>query len=349
LTLLGLDAFAEAPFRSYLADSVAASDALTTELLTQPDRIVLPQAEARRMGLDVGDTLALRAGGQLHSLQIAALVDGGERDLSGLVFADIAVAQRLLGQLGRLARIDLILEDAAAVAMVRHALPAGAALIPAAARANALVQMTDAFQLNLTALSLLALMGGLFLVFNTMSFLVVRRRTLVGALRALGASRAQVMTQVLADGMLSGLGGTALGLLCGMAVALVLVDVVLQTVQELYFQRAVGSLRISASALAPAVLLGLGGTLAAVLAPAREAAAVAPRAARARSDLEVRTRRGVRQAALLGCLVLLVGACLPVVSNRLSVGFAGLFAIILGFALTMPWATALLGCWLARR
>src|SRR5699024_2259849 len=47
LTLLGLDAFAEAPLRSYLADSVAASDALTTELLTQPDRIVLPQAEAR--------------------------------------------------------------------------------------------------------------------------------------------------------------------------------------------------------------------------------------------------------------------------------------------------------------
>ncbi|HLQ86379.1 MAG TPA: ABC transporter permease, partial [Salinisphaeraceae bacterium] len=165
----------------------------------------------------------------------------------------------------------------------------------------------------------------------------------------LGATRAQVITQVLADAMLIGMIGTALGLLCGMALALVLVDLVLQTVQELYFQSAVGSLRITASALAPAVLLGLGGTLAAALAPAREAAAVAPRAALARSDLEVRTRRGVRQAALLGCLVLLVGACLPVASNRLSVGFAGLFAIILGFALTMPWATALLGCWLARR
>ncbi len=67
--------------------------------------------------------------------------------------------------------------------------------------------MTRAFRLNLTALSLLALVCGVFLIYNTMTFSVVQRRTLIGTLRALGVTRRQVFALVLAEAAIVAVAG----------------------------------------------------------------------------------------------------------------------------------------------
>ena len=124
------------------------------------------------------------------------------RALDGLVLADIATAQELTGRTGRLDRIDLILpEDEGAAARSRALLPPDAQIVPVAARTGALAQMTAAFRINLTALSLLALVVGMFLIYNSMTFSVVQRRPLFGTLRCLGVTPAEIGLLVLGEAL----------------------------------------------------------------------------------------------------------------------------------------------------
>src|SRR5207302_382002 len=118
------------------------------------------------------------------------------RALDGLLVTDIATAQETLGAVGRLTRIDLIVGDdapgRALLARMTNALPAGADLVAAGAGAGATARMILAFQWNLAALSLLALVVGMFLIYQTMTFSVVQRRPLIGSLRALGVGRTEI-------------------------------------------------------------------------------------------------------------------------------------------------------------
>ena len=135
MRLLGVDPFAEAPFRSYLGSATAPAGApgLVTDLLVQPDSVLLSQDMADRYGLDAGDALQLRLGTERATVTIAGLLvpadELSQRALAGLLIADIAVAQEVLNQTGRLSRIDLLIpegaEGARAVGRDRDAVAAG--------------------------------------------------------------------------------------------------------------------------------------------------------------------------------------------------------------------------------
>ena len=58
-------------------------------------------------------------------------------------------------------------------------------------------EMTAAFSTNLTAMSLLALVVGMFLIYNSSSFTVLQRRALWGSLRVLGTTRRELFWLVL--------------------------------------------------------------------------------------------------------------------------------------------------------
>ena len=108
---------------------------------------------------------------------------------------------------------------AGVAALLAGRLPPGLRLLPARAQARSLQDMTRAFELNLRALSLLALMVGVFLVYNTMTFSVVQRRELIATLRTLGATRGQVFRAVLTEALRMALLGTLLGLFLGALLA----------------------------------------------------------------------------------------------------------------------------------
>src|SRR5262249_43507628 len=150
-------------------------------------------------------------------------------------------------------------------------------IVSAGTRAETALSMTAAFTLNLTALSLLALVVGMFLIYNTMMFSVVQRRTLIGMLRALGVTRAEVFTLVFAEALAIGIAGTAAGLLLGGLLAHGLLGLVTRTINDLYFVISVREISVSGASLARAVLLGVGATIVAALAPAAEAGGARPR------------------------------------------------------------------------
>ena len=352
--VLGVDPFAEAPFRPYLAGLNSRGQTALVSFLTRPATAIMSYGTGRELGLGLAgdpatqgqaDQLTVRAGGVRQRLSIIALLEPADalsrRALDSLLVTDIATAQELLGLTGRLSRIDLIMPAGppgqAELAKIRAVLPPGAEVRSAAARSQSVAQMTRAFSLNLSALSLLALIVGMFLIYNTMTFSVVQRRGLIGALRVVGVTRREIFSLIVAEAALLGLLGTAAGLLLGVALAQGLVRLVTQTITDLYFVVSVRELTISGLGLLKGLGLGLGASLVAALAPALEATATQPRAVLNRSTLEARSQRVVPWAAVAGVCLVLIGAGLLVLPSRdLILSFGGLFTIFLGCVLVTP-------------
>jgi putative ABC transport system permease protein len=347
LQLLGIDPFSETPFRPYLGRGAGAGVRVLGSFVTEPGAVMLARETAAELGVGVGGTLVLRVTGRPHTVRIVGLIEPDDarsrQALAGLVVADVATAQEMLDRPGRLSRLDLAVPEGRsgehALARVRAILPPGADVVPAAARSEFVGELTRAFDVNLTALSLLALVVGLFLAYNTMTFSVVQRRGTIGMVRALGVTRAEIAAVVLAEAFLLGLVATALGLGLGVGLARGLVRLVTRTINDLYFVVVVRDLAVSPAILAKGAALGIGATLLAAVVPAAEATAAPPGAAIRRVVLEARARRTAPLAAAAGAGVLAAGGLLVGSAGRsLAWSYAGLFALILGAALLTPLA-----------
>lgn len=332
VTVLGVDAFAEGDIRS---STLAAGSGDVGRLMAEPNTALLPDELLRALDMELGDAFQLRSGGREFALSVAGRLAGSEPALAELVVVDIATAQELLGRSGFISRIDLVLDGSRAEGL-RAALPPGLRLLDSSGQVGGLEQMTAAFRLNLTALSLLALLVGLFLIYNTLSFTVVRRRPMVGMLRAIGVTRHEVMRGLLLEATLLGLLGTAAGILFGVPLAQSLVRLVGRTVEALYYEQAVLALVVAPGSLAKAALLGVLGAVLAAWLPAREAAALPPRQMLERASLEAGSRSWLIRAIWLGLALAGTGGCVFAVSDGLVAGFVGLFAVVLGAALWVP-------------
>ena len=349
LLLLGIDPFSDGAFRSFLGnDQLIPLEALTA-LLTRPGAVLLSRPLAERYGLKAGSTFTILVGGRAQPALIAGLLDPADslsrRTLDGVILADISTAQEITGKVGFLTRIDLLLPagNTAVLSELENSLPQGLSVAPAASRSDALEQMTAAFRVNLSALSLLALVVGLFLIYNTMTFSVVQRRELFGTLRCLGVTRREIFTLVVGEAALVGLVGVGLGIGLGILLGQVTVGMVSQTINDLYFTTTVRTTGVPLGSVVKGGLLGLLATIVTAAFPAWEAASIPPRAALLRSGLESKSRRNVVFAAAGGIGVL--GAALllfRIPTANLIVGFGGTLLTVLGAALLSSAAVVLL-------
>jgi putative ABC transport system permease protein len=349
LTVLGIDPFSEAPFRPYVGP--AADGVELGVLLTDPSAALLSATTAAALGLAPGDSFAVTAGTVRRALVLAGTVapeDALSRSaIADLLIMDIAAAQELLGRVGVLDRIDLRLAGGPAGAAQRAALeamlPPGARLLDAGARADATAAMTRAFELNLTALGLVALLFGMFLIYNAITFSVVQRRGLIGLLRAGGVTRREVLRLMLLETAAVGAVASAVGLALGVLLGRGLVGLVTRTIQDLYFTVAVTGVALDGASLAKAVGLGMGATFVAALGPLHEAVSTTPRSAMLRSVVETGARRGVVRAAGLGVPALGAGILLLAAAGRdLVASLAAMFLILLAGALLAPLGTVAL-------
>jgi len=335
-TLLGVDPLAEAPLRDEVTPGAGELDLV--RLQTVPGTVILPQPLADRLGAKIGSHFELVAGGREQRVEVAGVieVDRARREVAGaILFADIATAQELTGMIGRITRIDLVLSPAEA-ALLESVAPPDVLLLPAESQGQAIVEMTRAFRINLTALSFLALVVGTFLIYATLSFLAVRRRQTIGTVRALGITRRQLFGVTLAEALALGAVGTAMGLLLGHLLGSGLTSLVLRTIEDLYYAQST-AVRPGVSIYIKGALLGLGATLIAALAPALAAARTPPRALQSRAALERGTRQRLPTLAIGGAVVAAgATAILMVDTQSLIVAFAGLFGVVAAAALLIP-------------
>ncbi len=372
LHLLGVDPFVEQPFRSYLAAPGSQARAANksfdlSTLLVEPNTVLIAEDMAQRYGLQPGDTFRLRIGGDMPNVRVAGILQPQDRlsrqVLETMLIADIATAQELLDSVSRLSRIDLILTEAQEE-QVRTLLPPGVELTSPEARTSTLEQMIQAFELNLASLSMLALIVGMFLIYNTMTFSVVQRREKLGILRCLGVTRRQIFGLVLIEAVGMSLIGSLVGVLAGIVLGRGLVRLVTRTITDLYFVITIRNLAIDPVVLLKGFILGFLATLVAAAVPAHEATLTAPRAVLRRSSVEERIRYAVPRTTLSGLALFAIAGILLMLGNgqwlawiagwtgwtgwtawtpskvlSLYLAFAALFAILIGFSLLTPGTT----------
>lgn len=335
IRIMGVDIFAESAFRGHSVRGDR-SDADVTALLTRPYAALLPP--------DLGQHAEIEVGNKRIDLHGAGRLDLAYSN--DLILTDIATAQLLFDRLGRLDYIDLILPAGDAgrrlAESIAAGLPPGVSLERAAERDRAVAELSAAFELNLTALSLLALLVGMFLIYNTMTFAVVQRRGLLGLLRALGVSRREAFTLVLGEALLLGLAGTLLGGILGLWLGSALVHLVTRTINDLYYVVSVREFHIAPLSLLKGAALGVLATAIAAWLPAREAAHAPPTAALSRAHLESRWQRALPRLACAGLCLACAGSAVLIAWNTLIGGFVGLFVIVLGATLLTPGGVVLL-------
>ncbi|MBO6576423.1 MAG: FtsX-like permease family protein [Rhodothermales bacterium] len=285
------------------------------------------------------DSVTVDAAGRSFTLAVAGVVrpdeEAGRQGWSDLMVADVATAQRVLGLGDQLSRIDLITTDDGAREIEALAGP-GIRLERPESRSNALGQMTAAFETNLQALSYLALVVGMFLIYNIMSFSVVQRRPVYSRLRATGVSRTLVQGSVLMEAAALGLVGSVVGLGLGAALGEGLVRLVTRAINDLYFVVNVREVGLDGWQVGKSLVVGLAASLGSAWVPARAAASVPAADALRRSDEEDRFAAGIAGMARWGAVLGGLSIVVLVLPAGVAGGYLGLLLLIVSFALTGP-------------
>ncbi len=358
LRLLGVDILRDQPFRDYplLTRSAPADGAAAATgelraqdflgLLIEPGSAIVAAKFAAPRGLTPGSTFQVSVGDRTVTLKVHGLLEdeGPARVLDGrFVLMDIASAQLALDRLGRIDRVEIQLTaganvDAAEAAIARR-LPAGLSVERPGQRGRQVERMLAAFHLNLTALSYIALLVGLFLVYNTVSVAVLSRRDEIGTLRGLGVTRGGVRALFLAEAAVLSVLGSALGLALARLLASATVALTSTTVSALYIATAAATPALSWRDAVLAFATGVPLSLLAALVPAIEASQVAPMAAmRGADQVEVRGRFPRRSLAA-GVILLAGGAWLATlgpVGGLPLFGYAAAVVIVFGASSLVP-------------
>ena len=206
--------------------------------------------------------------------------------------------------------------------------------------------MLAAFQLNLAALSLVALLVGLFLVYNTASISVVGRREEVGILRALGVTRGAILRLFLGEAAALALAGCALGVILGRVLAWGAISLTSTTVTALYVASAAAPPALSWQDVLFAFGVGVPLSLLAAAAPAAEASRVTPMSAiRGADRLDSRYRLRARHLGVPALLLVAAAALarLDPIGGLPLAAFGSALALVLGAATLVPAVLFVLG------
>ena len=338
--LLGVDLFAERPFRDYLSNTGTSIDGELKDFLTGPNSVVLSNGSLAELKRKVGDSLKVFIGGKERTLYISGKITEDERNtssLENLFICDIATAQELTGKINRIDYVDVIAGSNDEEKRLRSILPDGYDLQKSGSRSQTAEQMLEAFNINLQSLSLLALIVGLFLIYNTMTFSVVRRKVLIGTLRSIGVTSNEITTMVIREALIIGIIGTAAGFLAAYFISKYLLIFISQTINDLYYVVSVREVYISPMIIAKGIALGIFATLLSAIKPAREASSVHPRSAMMRSEQESSLLKKVPAMSITGIATIIAGILILLIPTKnIWLSYFGILPIIIGFALLTP-------------
>ncbi len=343
LKLLGIDAFRAVAVQPDLigrpAETPGGKRTGNLDLL-DPAAVFLSPAALAWLNLRPGDTLTVQVGLATVALRVAGTLPAASEGLR-LGVMDIGAAQWRLGHLGRLQRIDLKLRPGLDVDAFRRTLsallPAGGAAFTPQDNLRITSNLSRAYRVNLDVLALVALFTGAFLVFSTQALSVIRRRTQLALLRALGMTRGGLLRLVLVEGAAQGLAGALLGIVLGLALAAAMLRYAGGDLGGGYFPGVRPTVHFDAATALIFAALGMAASLIGSLAPAWEASRAPPAQALKAGDEEIslqRLRSPWPALAVIGAGVALTQAG-PVAGLPIF-GYVAVGLLLVGAILLMP-------------
>ncbi len=288
LRVIGIEPFRNAPFATFEFDEGDASgndrdrDRLNLQdWLGNPDGIALSRDQAERLQLELGDELRIRVDGQLHQMRVTYLIDTGESYAaanSRIAAMDISWVQQRFSRINEVTSIQVILDDPEETEMFikrineSDVLPPNVRAETPEMRSSRLQRIVSGFQLNLTAMAMVSLLIGMFLIYSTVSASVLRRRHETGVLRSIGVSRHGIRWLFIGEALLYGVIGTLLGLAGGWLLGGSLVSVVGRTTAAFYGVLNADTLFFQTWPILVAFVAGIVSTLLAAWIPAERGA-----------------------------------------------------------------------------
>jgi putative ABC transport system permease protein len=292
------NAFPDSPQGSWQAFQTQSPERLFLEApqpgpqSTQPGAAIIGEELAATLGVHRGDRFNITVQDRVVSLSVVGVLrrEALGKSFGGyLALLDIASLQPLLGLEGKLSRVLLfpsttgpagfrpeIGQDGQLRTWLTHHLPRHVEVITNDETVSRTNQMVASYRGNLMALSFIALLVSMLLIYNTFSISTLRRRTSLGVLRSLGAHTRDLATAFLLEALLIGLAGSVLGLVFGLMLAQGSVRGVSQTMQLLYTGQPLYGLSWHWSDLVFALVVGVGTSMAAAALPVWEALKVPP-------------------------------------------------------------------------
>jgi putative ABC transport system permease protein len=299
-----------------------------------------------RLGLHKGDHVQLLINDQTHEFTVRGVLKPSTARVGeeNVIVADIDLAQTVTGKMGRLDSISVTTPEGPRdisqwIKYLRKTLPPSVSIEPVGSRTDENRKMLAGFRWNLRVLSYIALVVGAFLIYNTISVSVVRRRAETGIARALGATRGLVLGAFLAEAAVFAIVGSAAGLVLGRLLALGAVRLLGSTVQALYVSSQPSAVAFTLSALLKALSAGVGISLLAALAPAYEASRVTPFEAMSRGKEEYATRRRSRWSLPLAfglAMLAAIAAQAPAIGRQPIFGYVAAVFLIASATLATP-------------
>lgn len=336
IRFLGVDPFLDSQFRSF-APQRQDQDGLTPFLSTSSPGVFLSPDLMEKYELIKGDKLTILTAGVEHEARILGPIatSQGSAFGEGVAVMDIANAQKIFGRIGFLDRIDVIIRDNAS-ALERDLSP-GLTLTDRGARKSSLKALLYSFQLNLAAMSLLALFVGIFLIYNFSMFTALSRREDLSLLLTLGADKSALVCAFLLETIILAFIGGVIGVGFGYIVALLSIEKVSSTISDIYFFLNIDRVKLTANIVLSGLGVGFLAALAGTLAPAMEVAATPPAVGLKRRSIEDRAQFLRSKLAAFAGIVFL-GSLGAAWASKYSIfwGFVSAFGMTLAFALLTP-------------
>ncbi len=248
-----------------------------------------------------------------------------------LIIMDIGNLQKLYKIEGYIDRVDLILSDEKDF-ISRWG--KGFLIQSSRQRSETLSGMLRAYRLNLEALSLLALLVGVFLIYNTSMFAVVSRRRDAGILRSLGANRLEIVIAFLSEILILGIFGGLLGGVGGFFLTRFLTTLIGNSISNLYFFLRPEPVSWSIGIVAIGIIIGCVASLFGGAIPLWELVRTDPVKAISGRVGGSENVLKAKRAAIGGVVILFISFFLFIIpGSHIYVGFAGVFGFILGVSL----------------
>jgi putative ABC transport system permease protein len=344
LPLIGLDlvaegsAYAKSNFQITAESQKQSASVQMFEHLGDADSIWVGSS----VGYKMGERVELLINDRVRNYTVRGVYPDSNGNESAIVM-DLAAAQHALARYGRIDRVLLKVPETPRLEewqqRLQGVLPTGVEVRPQGTGTNESRRMLAAFRWNLRLLSYISLVVGAFLIYNTISVSVVRRRPEIGIVRALGASRGLILSAFVGEAACFGLAGALIGLPLGRFMATGAVRLMAATVESLYVSSRPGAIELNAASVFLALVIGVGVAIASAYSPAREASQVSPVEAMARGrreyDVRVYKARDLWLALVLG-LAAAAASRAPAVAGKPFFGYLATILLVAASALAMP-------------
>ena len=344
--ILGTDLLQDSGIRDFSIKTLEKDLKGLLPIIMDPKGIILPERFIPGTNFKPGDKINFLVNGIEKTFNVNAILEnkGLARALNGnFALMDIAAAQWAFGRIGKLDRIDIEFKKKENFESIREkvseVLPDFLRVDRPERKNRQVEKMLRAFQYNLTALSFVALIVALYLIYNMVALSVVRRRAEIGTLRAIGATPLLVASIFFIEAGIIGVAGSVIGVWLGKYLAQFSLDAVSVTVNNLYTPSYVTEVDFNWLQSWPYLLLGVGLSLVSALIPAIDASMTSPTTVMRRGSYDLKIFRGDRRLTLLAITSFTMAgifSLLPPIGGFPYFGFLAVFLVIMGLSFFSP-------------